>query len=78
MKKYREAGEKKRMWVIEMNSAPQLYLETYFCVDAIDAMLAKVNLNYIHWKYWHPGKKYANALATVVVLQRTIHRGPYR
>ena len=50
-----------------MNNARQLYLGSYFCVDAIDAMLAKVNLNYICWKYWHSGKRHADALAIVVV-----------
>ena len=47
VKKSRGAGRNKRTSATEMNNAQQLYLGTYFLVDAIDTILAKVNLNYI-------------------------------
>ena len=49
-----------------MNHNCLLYLATYGRVDTIDSMLIKLYLNYVTWKYWHAGKRDANALSIVV------------
>ena len=44
--KERGRGRHKRRWAIEMNEARQLYLNTYYKIDAIDHMLDNCNMFY--------------------------------
>ena len=65
-KKSRGSGAQKRSWVIEMNSARQLYLNTYGQVDTIDWLIKKCHLFFISWKYWHSAKLHVDALVLVI------------
>ena len=66
IKKERGRGKFKRKWVIEMNQPRQLYLATYGRVDTLDSAIAKCQLYYRSWKYWHPAKCHGHAMAVAV------------
>mmetsp|Transcript_20774 Transcript_20774/g.25748 ORF Transcript_20774/g.25748 Transcript_20774/m.25748 type:complete len:339 (-) Transcript_20774:291-1307(-) len=61
--KYRGRGQDKRTRLIDMNMARDLYLNTYGAVDKVDAFIARANMSYRHWKYYHAPCNHAKALA---------------
>ena len=65
-KRERGVGSKKRTWGIEMNSARELYLGTYSCIDSINHLIKNCRLKYHCWKYWHSPMLHATALAIVI------------
>ena len=52
-KKERGVGKSKRLWGIEMNSARNLYLQSYYRIDCMDHMIKNARIFYRSWKYWH-------------------------
>ena len=58
--------EQKRKWVIEMNDARHLYLQTYGVVDNVDKMIKFSRMKLCSWKYWHAAMLHAKAMGLVV------------
>ena len=65
-KKERGKGKSKRLWGIEMNSARNLYLKSYYRIDCMDHMIKNARLFYRSWKYWHSPMLHEKAMAVVV------------
>ena len=65
-KKERGVGKSKRLWGIEMNSARNLYLKTYYRIDCMDHMIKNARLFYRSWKYWHSLMLHGKEMAVVV------------
>ena len=59
-------GKNKRKWVIKMNDARQLYLNTYYVIDRIDHYIKNCHMGYHCRKYWHSPKIHGKALAVVI------------
>ena len=65
-KKERGTGKSKRLWGIEMNSAHNIYLQTYYRIDCINHMIKNERLFYRSCKYWHSPMLHVNSMAEVV------------
>ena len=59
-------GKSKRVWGIEINSARNLYLQSYYCIDCMDHMIKILRLFYRSWKYWHSPMLHREAMVVVV------------
>eukprot|EP00957_Ditylum_brightwellii_P118351 9026364-Ditylum_brightwellii.AAC.1 len=59
-------GKNKRKWVITMNDARQLYLNTYYVIDRINHYIKNCHMRYCCCKYWHSPKICGKALAVVI------------
>ena len=49
-----------------MNDARQLYLASYFRIDALDHMIKNCKMFYRSFKYWHSPMLHAKAMAVVI------------
>ena len=65
-KKDRGVGKSKRVWGIEMNSARNIYLQSYYRIDCMDHMIKNARIFYRSWKYWHSPMLHGKALVVVV------------
>ena len=65
-KKERGTGKSKRLWGIKMNSARNLYLQSYYRIDCMGRMIKNARLFYRSWNYWHPPMLHGKAMAAVV------------
>ena len=59
-------GNSKWLWGIEMNSARNLYLQSYYRINFMDHMIKNARLFYRSWKYWHSPMLHRKAMAVVV------------
>lgn len=58
-------GKNKHKWGIENNEGRELYLSTYWAVDAVDKLIKFANIFYLSWKYWHSPMRHAIAAGIV-------------
>ena len=65
-KKERGTGKSKQLWGIEMNSACNLYLQSYYRIDCMYQMIKIARLFYRSWKYWCSPMLHGKAMAVVV------------
>ncbi len=66
-KKEQGQGNDKWVWAIEYNEARQLYLSTYWAVDAADKMIKFCGIFYYCWKYWHSPMRHCIAIVCVAI-----------
>ena len=59
-------GKSKQLWGIEMNSARNLYLQSYYRIDCMDHMIKYAQLFYRLWDYWHSPMLHRKAMVVVV------------
>ena len=55
-------GNYKLQWMIEMNHARRIYLETYFWIDILDGRIKTAHIFYRVWTYWNSPMKHFLAI----------------
>ena len=65
-KKEHGTGNSKRLLGIKMNSARNIYLQSYYRIDCMDHMIKNAQLFYRSWKYWHSPMLHGKTMAVVV------------
>ncbi len=69
-----EQGQEKERWVwaIASNQPHQLYLITYWAIDAVDHVLKHCQMFFLFWKYWYPPERYVFELHSVQYMTCTM------
>ncbi len=61
--------KEKRVWAIKNNHPWQLYLSTYWAIDAVDHLLKHCYIYFLSWKYWHSPISHAFSMAVIAAYE---------